>query len=86
MKTIWKYTIASSGKTKLFMPLDHKILCAREQGDALCVWAEVDPSTRHQSVATFAAIMTGQDVPEFATYIGTAHFCEGRYVVHAYSL
>ena len=72
MKTIFKYPL-SPGGSRIDMPAGAQVLCAREQGDVICVWALVDTDAGAQ-VRTFQALRTGQEVPGRPDlhYLGTA--------------
>mgnify|MGYP000302406813 CR=1 FL=1 len=61
-----------------------KVLTAREQRHAVCIWAEVDP-TRDSELRHFRVYGTGHRMPdEPGTYVGTAMPFGGAEVYHVY--
>ncbi len=74
----------ATGDAQIEMPYKHRILTAREQGDDICVWAEVD-TTSPMIARRFRVVGTGHDAPGDATYIGTAMLLGGRLVLHVYA-
>jgi hypothetical protein len=82
MKEIWKYNIASNGAIE--MPVGAVILTAREQRDATCIWALVDPNERLER-RRFVVYGTGNEVDqEDLKYIGTAIHMHGALVLHVF--
>lgn len=66
------------------MPAGAKVLTAREQGDDVCLWAEVDPAAALE-MRRFAVYSTGSEIPVIpGIYIGTAMLAAGRLVLHVY--
>ena len=91
MKTIWKFVLAAEELQTIAMPADATLLYAREQGNDICVWAEVE--TSHwaeflQEDRTFEVFATGQRWPDNArakrAYLGSAHLQGGALVFHVY--
>ena len=83
MTTIWKYELSPD---VLFynLPRGAKILSAREQGDTVCFWAEVNPYEVREprKVMVFG---TGHTLPqEPMRFVGTAHIQQGVLVLHVY--
>lgn len=84
MKAIWKFAL--SEHCTLDMPVGATILTAREQGDDVCMWAEVDPRAPMEK-REFHVFGTGFKLPEKAmVYLGTAQLHGGRLVLHAYEV
>lgn len=67
-----------------YMPRDAEILCAREQGDKLCIWARVVIG-RDMEQRTFILCGTGHDAPDLEhKYIGTGLLFGGTLVLHVF--
>lgn len=85
-KTIWKYVLIPEQLT-VSIPEGATILTAREQGDDICIWAEVYTENPLET-RTFEIFGTGHDIPVGIMidrkYIGTAVLLGGRYVFHVY--
>jgi len=86
VRTIWKFVL-NPNDLKLRIPAGAKILTAREQGDAVCIWAEVNPTAEPEE-RMFEVFGTGHDMPfepsVERTYIGTAMLNGGALVFHVY--
>ena len=83
MTTIWKYELSPH---VLFydLPRGAKVLSAREQGDAICFWAEVDPN-QPKEPRKMMVFGTGHVIPpEPMRFVGTAHIQQGALVFHVY--
>lgn len=81
-KRIFKYPLFTSGMTcKIRMPRGAKICTVQMQGEAVCMWAEVDYSAPLED-RTFVVVGTGHDVPDNCVYVGT--WQHAAYVWHAY--
>ena len=81
---IWKYTLLS-GLNELSIPGLVKVLSVAEQYQQVRLWCIVTPNAPSQ-IHKFAAVMTGQTVPEgFDYYIGTALMQEGDFVLHVFA-
>lgn len=84
MKAIWKFAL--SEHCTLDMPRGATILTAREQGDDVCIWAEVDPKAPLEK-REFRVFGTGFELPEkVMVYRGTAMLSSGRLVLHVYEI
>jgi hypothetical protein len=82
-RTIWKYALSPRG-IGISMPVGAKVLTAREQNDAICIWAEVDPEAE-KVLRHFRIYGTGHDMPDDpGTYIGTTSFRGGALIFHVY--
>ena len=93
MKVVRKYELrAVGGPTEFSMPAGAVVLCAQRQGDAICLWALVDPNERTRTVRAFLAIGTDHVRPdsERLSYIGTVqlqqHVLDGELVFHVFEL
>lgn len=85
MLKIWKFTL-DPYNLNVDMPQGAKILTAREQGDNICIWAEVDQNAIYEK-RFFEVFGTGDVLPtDMATrkYIGTALLQGGGLVFHIY--
>ena len=83
MTTIWKYELSPD---VLFydLPRGAKILSAREQGETICFWAEVDPGAPKEP-RKMMAFGTGHTIPqEPMRFVGTAYLQHGSLVFHVY--
>ena len=80
---IWKFTLDTSGV--VMMPKGAKPISAREQGDALCVWAIVDPEAPKVSRRVYI-IGTGHEGANYGDlpFLGTALLMGGRLVIHVF--
>lgn len=84
MQTIWKYTIQPS--MELNLPKGAQILSVHEQGDALCMWALVDPEVETEN-RKFAVYGTGHEIPDQQMkFVGTAHNNNGSLVFHVFEI
>lgn len=89
-KQIWKFTIPLTARDTNCIPIempDHaQILTAREQGDALCIWAQVS-QTQESKTRNFAVVGTGHELPDGKLgYLGTGVLMEGSLVLHVYEI
>lgn len=89
---VLKYTLPPHGQATIDAAVV-RWLSVAWQGDTLMVWAEVTtwrepepaPIEQHQ----LEVVMTGDEVPAHATYLGSATLhpdSPARYVVHVYEL
>lgn len=82
MKTIYKYNITSDDCV-INMP-DSTILTIQYQGDQLCLWAEVNPSSA-VGPHHFRVFGTGHDIPSISRkHLGTVQ--KDGYVWHVYEV
>ncbi len=89
-KTIWKFmpqlNNSDMSVATVDMPAGARVLAAREQGDELCIWAEVDPSEVMQT-RYFHVFGTGHKMPDDpGAYVGTALLYSGTLVLHVYAV
>ena len=82
-KTIYKYTLERDIQS-LSAPVGAKWLCAREQGNDTCVWAEVDPNEKDLMLYDFKVYRTGEPFKAGGKYLGTCFFSGDIYVLHVY--
>lgn len=87
MRKIFKYLIAPDlqGEALVRMPAGSEILSFQPQGDALTVWAMVDPDAP-PVFRKFLIFGTGQPIDDALannlTYVGTAVVANGTLVWH----
>jgi len=87
MMTIWEYPLQIVGEQDLSMPRSARILSVQVQGDALCLWALVDPTENVLVTRRFHVIGTGHthsDALFGLTYLGTAQMGRGQLVWHVF--
>jgi hypothetical protein len=81
-RVIWKFQLHP--QEAVSMPAGARILVAREQGDSICLWAEVDPEAPSER-RSFDVYGTGNALSaEPGRYLGTALLEGGRFVFHVY--
>ena len=88
-KTIWKFMPQldedNAAIATVEMPIGARVLTAREQGNELCLWAEVDPSAATE-MRSFQVFGTGHEMPDvIGAYVGTAMLYSGKLVLHVYA-
>ncbi len=70
------------------IPGDAVVLSAREQGDAICVWALADPE-HERKPKEFALMGAGHEMPEFGErktrFVGSANM-QGGLVFHVFEV
>lgn len=84
MKKIFKYKVPIDGTPHtLQMPANYKVIhVGCQDGENVCFWAEVDPSSPEYSIG-FWVLPTGATVPDgHWEHLGTALY--GSYVWHLY--
>ena len=85
-KTIWKYVLTPE-KLTISIPEKATILTAREQGNEICIWAEVYTEMPLET-RTFEIYATGHNIPYDMgidrEYIGTASLYGGALIFHVY--
>lgn len=85
--SIWKYALEVTDEQAVEMPQHARLLSVQAQGDALCVWALVNP-TADREVRRFYVYGTGQPLPkamQSQVYIGTAQQHGGALVWHLFA-
>lgn len=84
MKTIWKFPLGMVAKQNVSIPLPAEVLTVQQQGESVCLWAEVDPKGERVQVQ-IAMLGTGHPVPDGKKrYISTVQL--GSLVFHFYEL
>ena len=80
MRTVWKFDITplkSESGQSIYMPKDATVRSVNKQGNALCLWAEVNVDkdvAPELEIRTFLFFGTGVDIDQDATeYIGTIY-------------
>lgn len=87
MMTIWKYRWDRSSDVATFhMPPDSEVLCAREQGEDICIWACVNPNNELRVARRFRICGTGHSVTIDDRYVGTAMLSGGALVFHVFEV
>jgi|LakMenEpi03Aug12_release.lakeMendotaPanAssembly.Ray.scaffolds.fasta_scaffold624439_1 hypothetical protein len=78
MKAIHKFVV----RPRVLMPVNAKIISVQAQGDAICIWAEVD-TLADKVERLFFSLGTGQPMPDVkCDYLATVQV--GEYVWHVY--
>lgn len=93
MRAVFKYVLNYSWEgTILELPINSKILHAREQGEDVCIWVELDQYEEKKEKHEFKLFTTGQEIPgglaisEKYEYIGTASLQHGNFIIHIYKI
>jgi len=89
MNAIYKYELASPGKTSLAIPRGGKILSVGNQSENLVMWVLVDTLEDRNDFVDIRAFETGQEIDdcfldEDCKFLGTVVFESGHYVVHVF--
>jgi hypothetical protein len=82
MKRIFKYELAIEHSQLIEMPAKARILSVGNQGDQVCLWAEVDPDSPTLERRVLIA-GTGHATPP-GEFIGTVLTNDGSLVWHVY--
>jgi hypothetical protein len=95
-KVIHKYKLKSPGETKIFVPMNSKILSVASQGNHVVVWMEVEcdtfgntrrPDSSRVFVIEFTGIVFSDDTCSGSRkYIGTVQTYEESVVSHVYEV
>lgn len=83
-RTIWKFPLAIADTQVVAMRSGAKVLAVQAQGDALCLWAIVDPDAPDEAVE-FRIHGTGHPLPNDAhryEHVGTVQ--QGAFVWHVF--
>lgn len=84
MKTIWKFVVRLSEEpTFISMPKVSDIKHVDVQGEDICFWAEVNPTSR-KVTRTFKVHATGHPVDPYEEYLGSAQM--PPFVWHVYEV
>ena len=83
--TIWKTSVdVYSGRKHINVPKGARFLSAQIQNNLVTVWYDCDPS-QSLKLRTIYLILTGaEDVPPYASYLGTCMLNGGAFVVHVF--
>ena len=79
MQTVWKFEVPVADEVSVPLPTGAKLLSVAFQGNALCLWALVDPEKKVREPRYLRIAGTGhpiEDVDPLA-FIGTAHHPHG---------
>lgn len=83
-KVIWKYPLAVTSENWIEMPWGAEVLTVQRQGEAVCLWAKVDP-TADKKKRMFVVLPTGMEYEEFPSrYIGTFQVHGGALIFHVF--
>jgi hypothetical protein len=86
-RTIWKFPLRGTFHQIVEMPEDAKIISVAEQGELICLWAEVDPNAQCRTKRGIAIYGTGRTIPDDpGTFIGTVMLRGGALVYHIYEI
>ena len=85
--TIWKYPV-QLGDFSLAMPVGAKVLAVQPQGNAVCMWAEVnsDPDARTETRCFFIVGTGWEMAPHHRRYIATFQTQGGAFVWHLFEV
>jgi hypothetical protein len=86
MKAIWKYTLETTDKQEIKIPIDFVPLSVQSQHDQPVLWCLVDPDNKMESV-TINTISTGmlfQEIGNLGEFIGTCQLFDGIFVGHIF--
>lgn len=87
--TVYKFPIHTTDEQTIDMPQGAKVLCAKLQGDTLCLWALVSPRAPRER-RTFLVRGTGHpiDVAEGydVQYVDTFMMYDGGLVFHVFEV
>jgi hypothetical protein len=91
MKQVWKYPLdkAVLTLTTHSMPVGARILSATNQREMICIWAEVDSSTKNLENRTFEIVATGTGMAagfSVRHFIDTVLMADGEFVFHIYEV
>lgn len=82
-RTIWKALVGPEDEHEISVPIGAEMLCAREQGDDVCVWFRCDPHAQKERRIIYV-IGTGHPCPPHARYLGTASLQSGALMFHVF--
>lgn len=85
MITVWKYTIRIFETQEIGMPRNAQILCAKRQGDNICLWVKLDSRQKELEPRRIAVRGTGEDLGfQEKVYIDTVIM--GEFVWHIFEI
>ena len=85
MTVIWKIALKPIDEQEIEVPIGSDFLCAREQGNEICVWFRCDPDEPNETHKV-AIVGTGHPAPESwkTRYLGMAMIHGGELVFHVF--
>ena len=85
MRTIHKQVLDVIGEQVIFLPIDAKILCLKNQRESVCMWYECDTDYPIERVV-IRCYGTGQEIEGNLEYLGTVLTLNGNGVWHYFKL
>lgn len=86
MRSVYKYPIRPRDYFLLELPRGAELLHVHSQGDAMMLWALVDPAQPIEQ-RKFRLAGTGHDISdESVRYVGTGHLMGGAPVFHLFEV
>lgn len=85
MKRIWKAQLAALDVQEIETPKGAEFLCAREQGNEICVWFLCEPNAPREK-RMIAVVGTGHPAPDDGSYLGTASLDGGSLIFHVFEV
>jgi len=84
--TIWKFTLSSVDRQDVLMPANARVLSAKMQHGALCVWAVVDPDANRVQ-REFRIIGTGHAASDIEgwEFVDTVEMFDGDLILHVFT-
>lgn len=88
MRSVWKSELQITDIQRVQIPEGAHILCAREQGDSVCIWYEcdVDAPLGWRTIGIRGTGYPLGDDPTKVAYLGTAVTDGGKLVWHVYEV
>lgn len=86
MLTIWKTELKAADVQTIYVPGEAEMLCAREQGETICVWYLCNPSD--PMIPNKIRILgTGHNAPDDpGIYLGSASLQGGALIFHIFDM
>lgn len=84
-RAVWKYVLPIHDWPSLAMPEGARVVAVAEQGEALCLWADVDTDAP-LCVRQFRLAGTGHPLGPVGDHLGTVLLMGGRLVLHLYDI
>lgn len=88
-RAVWKYAIrlGAGGVATFDIPEGARFLHCAAQADSVGLWFEVSPSETSTQQRAFRIFTTGDaSIDAHLTYVGTALFSNGAFVLHVYEV
>jgi hypothetical protein len=83
--TVWKAALRPVEVQDIDVPAGAELLCAREQGNDICVWFRCDPNAASKK-RRVAVVGTGHAAPSEGRYLGSALLGGGAFVFHVFEV